>query len=61
VTLARGGDKFIVSPKGWQSTGKPVVRIGHKCCTHAHDIVYPAYISKLERTFNVTAAEILAD
>ena len=53
-----GGDKIIIAPQAGTKGGRQVVRIGHKCCNHPGDELYPCYVSLLRRAFNVTPEQI---
>ena len=56
-----GGDKIIVAPKDGKPRSRNTVLIGHKCCSHAGDDVWPCYLQAIRRGFGVTAEEISND
>ena len=57
IRNAKGGEKVILSPPSNSGSRKPV-RIGHKCCNHAGDELYPCYISKLRNVLNMDMDEL---
>jgi hypothetical protein len=61
--VPRGGDKYIVAPKDGDAAARSrnAVMIGHKCCSHAGDEVWPCYLQAIKRAFGITAADIVAD
>ena len=55
-----GGDKIITCLSGWNGgNGRRAFLIGHKCCSHAGNVVFDVYMQKLRRTFGVTREGIL--
>lgn len=57
-----GGDKIIVAPKDSDAArSRQTVLIGHKCCSHAGDEVWPSYLQAIRRAFGVSARDIVND